>query len=161
MKNFKTFAVLTVIGLALAGQSVSAQDAAKRPTTLPLPTPAVKVETPQSDKDKAGASGLPDPIKKLKDDFKQSHQTYLDEQKALLNKAKGGSKEDQEVLRAKIKENRQEFLEKQKAVQEEIRKQMADLKDKLKDHREVIDEAKEKAKETAKEKVKGRKGGDN
>jgi hypothetical protein len=161
MKNPKALIILCAIGLAFGGRLASAQDATK--PVLPIDPPrALEPAKPGDSKkpESPGRSEVPNAIQKLMDDFKQARKTYLDEEKALLNKAKEANKADREALRIKIKENRQEFLETQKAAHEEIKRQAAELRDKLKDHREVIDEAKEKAKEKAKDRVKSRKGGD-
>jgi len=159
MNHTKPLTVLAALAIAFLGQSTFAQNAGKSnqpepPKGLPaVDKPAAKPETPNR-------SEVADAIKKLQDDFKQTRENFLDHQSELNRQLKNATKDDREKLRTEIKEKRKEFLELQKEARQEAKKRMDELKGKLKDHREVIDEAKDKAKETAKDRAKERKGGE-
>jgi hypothetical protein len=117
------------------------------------PTTPAKPETPERANPK-------DEVKDLIDKFERTKNEFLDEQKKLHREmAKESSKEAREKIRAEIKVKREAFLDQQKEAREEIRKRLTDLKQELKEHRDVLDEAKDEAKDKAKDRAKNRKGG--
>ncbi|MBM3837555.1 MAG: hypothetical protein FJ398_06265 [Verrucomicrobia bacterium] len=106
-------------------------------------------------KDKSERSGPSDDVKRLMDLFKETRNEFLEQEKELKQKYTAASKVDREKLRDLIKEKRQAFLDRQKELRDELHKRTQDVRDQLKDHREVIDAAKDQAKDE----VNRRKGG--
>ena len=109
--------------------------------------------------DRSDKSNQPDAsgeLKKIRDEFKQVQNRFVEEQKELRQKLKEATEDDRARIRNEIQTKRQSFVDQQVQVRDEIRRLMQDLKDKLKDHRDVLDAAKE----DAKDKAKARKGGD-
>ena len=68
---------------------------------------------------------------------------------------RGATEDQRDQLRAQLKENRDAFLTQQRDAREDFRKQLAELKDKLHDHQDVVDEAKAEAKDNAKKRKDG------
>ncbi|MCI0539700.1 MAG: hypothetical protein L0Z50_31210 [Verrucomicrobiales bacterium] len=94
-------------------------------------------------------------LTKIREEFKQAQTRFVEEEKELRQKLKEATNEDRARIRNEIQTKRQNFVDAQREVRDEMRRLMIDLKDRLKDHQDVIDAAKE----GARDKVKGRKGG--
>ena len=94
-------------------------------------------------------------VRKMIDDFKEAQARFVEEEKALKSKLTEAKENDRALIRSEIQSRREAFLDQQRDAREEIRKRVAELKDRLKDHQEIIDQSKEQARGTAT----GRKGG--
>lgn len=94
---------------------------------------------------------LEDEIQSLIDQFKNTRDEFLDKDKELRRILRESAQTERERIRSLIAENLQTFLDDQKQAREEINQRITELKDSLKDHREVIDAAKEEAKVKARE----------
>jgi hypothetical protein len=105
--------------------------------------------------DESAPTDASDVLKKIREEFKQAQNTFVEEQKELRQKLKEATDDDRARIRNEIQIKRQNFLDQQLEVRDEIRRRASDLKDKLKDHQDVLDAAKE----AAKDKAKSRKGG--
>ena len=105
--------------------------------------------------DNSGKGNTADSVKKLIDEFKQARTDFLQEQKQLHQQLKEASEDGRAQLRAQIDAKKQLFLDQQRELRDEIKRRVGDLKDTLKDHRDVLDAAKESAKDQAR----NRKGG--
>ena len=94
-------------------------------------------------------------LKKIREDFKQAQNRFVEEQKELRQKLKEATDDDRARIRTEMQTKRQSFIDQPSAKsRSQIRELANDLKDKLKDHRDIVDAAKEEAKD----KTKGRKG---
>jgi hypothetical protein len=115
---------------------------------------AVRPERPERG-DKLVAVDPSEELKRIRDEFKQAQNRFVEEQKELRQKLKEATEDDRARIRSEIQIKRQGFLEAQREAQDEIRRRLIDLKDQLKDHREAVDAAKEEVND----KTKGRKCG--
>jgi len=100
---------------------------------------------------------LPQDIKDRLQRFEQLREAYLAEQKELLRRLRGATDEDRDRIRQLIQERREAWLEKLRTLREEARERLADLKQTLSQHQEVLDAARESAQERAAE-VRDRRG---
>jgi hypothetical protein len=71
---------------------------------------------------------------------------FLRQQRELRRSLPEPSKEAREELRNQLRIQREEFLNNQREARQEFRNALSDLKDQLKDHKEVLEQAREKEK---------------
>jgi hypothetical protein len=116
---------------------------------------STSIERPKAP-ERVTATAYADAARQLVEDAKLKAERYLTEQRALTAAAvKATTEEERARIRALIQVKRDAFLAAQRDVREEIHKWAAELRDQLKNHREVLDSAKEQTRE----RVRQRKGG--
>lgn len=106
---------------------------------------------------------VPQQIRERLQQFESMRETYLKQQNELLRQLKGANDEQRELIREKLREQRQQWLEQSKLFREQARERLAELKEKLLQHQDVLDAARERAREQlddAKERVRERRGTD-
>ena len=84
---------------------------------------------------------LPPEVLERIEKFKKEARTYLDKQEALKKQMDGANDKERAALRDRIKQLREEWLEKAREFRKELRERQLELIDKLPDYREVIDSA--------------------
>jgi len=96
-----------------------------------------------------GRPQLPADVQAELQKLKADKAAFITQQQALLKQLKAATtKEDRQALRDQLKENREKFIESQKALKEDIRDRMQELRKEFKNQREqMLNEAKEKAKD--------------
>ncbi len=77
------------------------------------------------------------------EEFKQAEKKFLEEQKKLRNEYKNATKTRREEIRSLLREKNRDFIEEQKKRREEIRQRMAQMKDEIKEHKDLIDQVPE------------------
>jgi len=120
----------------------------KKPDTLSEAGPGTQPERPERP-DNSNKLEDSDGVRQMLEDFKQAQNRFLEEQKQLRQRLKEATEDDRARIRHELQLKRQTFLDAQADRREEIRRTAKDLKDTLKDHRDVLDAAKEDAKERA------------
>jgi hypothetical protein len=144
--------------LSLTGISITAllSTTAEAQTNTPAPAPPAisdrpVVVPPVPSPDRSGipsrperpaVPGRPAPSKDMKDlvrDFQTARESFRKQQLELNPQLKTANEEQRAIIREQIQENLKQWLEEQKARTEDFRQQAQEMKDELRNLREVID----------------------
>lgn len=138
--------------------SALAGDPASDPKVRAANKPASSAASPSSSKSqkpnislparpekKGERQPVPDNVRRLLDEIKNSRTLFLRDQDDLQRKLKSSTEDDREKIRQELREKREQFLEQQKDLREEVLRRVNDLKDELKDHQDLINSAKERS----------------
>ena len=106
----------------------------ENPNQNQTPEPPERPDTPQP----------PQTVKDLVKDFQAARERYLQEQKELRRQFRQASEEQREAIREQLRENLAEWLELQRMRVQELREQIRETRDAVKDYDRVLDAAEEK-----------------
>jgi hypothetical protein len=90
-------------------------------------------------------------IRERLQEFHQKREEYLRQQRELTRRLRGASEDDLEEIRARIREQRQAWLEEANRIREQARERVQQLREELPRHQEMIDAARERARERVEE----------
>ena len=90
-------------------------------------------------------------IRERLQEFHQKREEYLQQQRELARQLRGASQDDLEAIRARIREQRQAWLEEANRIREQARERVQQLREELPRHQEMIDAARERARERVEE----------
>ena len=82
---------------------------------------------------------LPAEVAALIAEFEKQRDAYLQAQRDLLKQLKGATDEERARIREQLKAQREAWLEQTKAIREDIRKKMEELRDKLPNRKDIKD----------------------
>ncbi len=106
---------------------------------------------------------IPQQVQERLQQFELMREAYLKQQNELLRQLKGANDEQRELIREKLRDQRQRWLDQSRLFREQARERLAELKEKLLRHQDVLDAARERAREQlgdAEERVRERRGTD-
>ncbi len=151
MKHIKSFMTVAAVGIAL----LSAMQSSAQVTRPVADRPAAVIEKPvrperperpvRPERPEGPLLVMREEVRNFIEESKEARAEFLRKQTELLKEARGASEEQREEIRAKVKENRSEFLDSQRDAREDVRKHLAELRDKLREHRDAMDDAKDSA----------------
>lgn len=127
-------------GTAVVPEKLTAPDASTTPTLRPT--------VPQRPK-------LPPEIVDRIEKFKKESRVYLDKQEALKKQLEGANDKERAVLRDRIKQLREQWLDDAREFRQELRQRQQELIDKLPDYREVIESARTAAQQQSQQSQSG------
>jgi len=81
--------------------------------------------------------------------FKQQARDYLNQEQVLKKELEGANDKERAAVREKMKQAREEWLERSREFRKEFRERQQELLDKLPDYREVLDSARTAAQQSA------------
>jgi len=151
LKSLKRLAAIGALGVTL-GLNAFAQDTPPRPTpTDPPPRPEVTPPPPQRPgqpprgevirPDRPNRPGLPADIAKLMREFETDREAFLAKQREIIKTLQGATEEQRASIRETLRQNREEWLKANTELREQIRQKLQELRDKLPNRREVLDNA--------------------
>lgn len=85
---------------------------------------------------------LPPAVQERLDRFKADARAYLARQQALKKKLEGANDKERAAIREQLKVLQQEWLERAKEMRKEYKDRQAELAEKLKEYRELLDSVK-------------------
>jgi hypothetical protein len=91
--------------------------------------------------------GLPPQVQVRVDRFKLDARSYLAQQEALKKQLQGANDTERAAIREKLRQLREQWLERARELRQEYKERRAELENKLRDHREVFDELRNNATE--------------
>jgi GTP1/Obg family GTP-binding protein len=106
---------------------------------------------------------LPPEVQAKIERFKIDARNYVAQQEALKKQLAGASEDERRVLRERIRILREAWLERAREIRKEYKDRLADLKEKLPDHSEVLDSVRSEIKDSLRQEQQGgrpRRGGD-
>lgn len=176
MKRMQRYAGLVVAVLAVGG-ALQAQSGDTNQTSLTDSSDrkgqVVMPLEPATTDAGAGAGPISGTVTRLQDipqqvqerlqQFELMREAYLKQQNELLRQLKGANDEQRELIREKLRDQRQRWLDQSRLFREQARERLAELKEKLLRHQDVLDAARERAREQlngAEERVRERRGTD-
>ena len=146
MRLLKTMVVTSVLGLSIMGAVAWADDKTPDPTSPP--TTSTPPEKQEKQKPSHARPFLPDDVKALVDKVKTDREAFAKEQAALLKTLKGATQEQRDKIREQLQDNRQMFLDSQRALREQIKDKLEALRKEFRDNRDkILDEVKDKTKD--------------
>lgn len=156
MKSLRMLVALGALGLAL-GLNAYAQDTTPRPTPTdppridPPPRPEITPVPPERPglpprgevlrPDRPNRPGLPPEIAALMREFETDREAFLAKQREVLKTLQGATEEQRATIRETLRQNREQWLKDNAELREQIRQKLQELKDKLPNRREVLDNA--------------------
>jgi hypothetical protein len=150
MKNIKVLAAgLLALGLITAPSNYAAEP----PTPPEMPETPEQPQAPERPEapDTLARPEIPADAKELLAKALQERMQYLSARADMLKSIRGANAEIRAELRAKIKASREEFLALQRENRSDFRQSLDEIRERLADHTEVVDQIKEEAKAKAKD----------
>ena len=82
---------------------------------------------------------LPPEVVARIESFKRDARAYLDKQEALKKKLQGANDQERAVIRDRLRELREQWLERSRELRKEYRERLQELADKMPEYRELLD----------------------
>jgi hypothetical protein len=92
-------------------------------------------------------TSIPPEVKERMDRFKDAARAYLQQTEELKKQLQGANDKERAILREKVRQLREEWIEKAREFRKEFKTRQRELLDKLPDYREVIDSVRNAAQE--------------
>jgi dsDNA-specific endonuclease/ATPase MutS2 len=99
--------------------------------------------------DRVERQKLPPEVIERLNKFRQHARDYLDKQEELKKKLEGANDKERAAIRERMKQAREEWLERAREFRKEFRERQKELVEKLPDYREVLDAARAAAQQSA------------
>lgn len=91
--------------------------------------------------------GLPPQVQVRVERFKLDARSYLAQQEALKKQLQGANDEQRALIRERLSQLREQWLERARDLRQEYKERKAELENKLRDHKELFDELRNNATE--------------
>jgi hypothetical protein len=121
-------AAVASFSTVLAGDTPTRPERPGRPPQVEIP----KLGIPRN-------ATLPEDLKKLVEQYQTAAKKFAEDQKDLIAKIRGATDAEKAALKDQLKGNREKFLEDTKQLRADIREQVRDLRDKLKENGGAVD----------------------
>jgi Skp family chaperone for outer membrane proteins len=148
MKLRQMAVMLSALAIALTSNAALGQDTSSQKAVAARAKPGIGKGIPTSPHpDKPGHRDYAGKVLKLQQEMEAAKTKFLDDQNNLQLKLREAKAAQRDLIRAEIRDKREAFLEQQREQREELKQRIAELRDSLPSHGDVIDAAKEQAKD--------------